>query len=82
MKKQLFILSAILVMLVVSRFAVRIVDATVQIDGAFGVLLLFLPLLNAGLVLLSRLLYRKLFKDAGGKQTQKPAESGEKEDAP
>ena len=82
MKKQLFILSAILVMLVVSRFAVRIVDASVQIDGAFGVLLLFLLLLNAGLVLLSRLLYRKLFKDADGKQTQKPAESGEKEDAP
>ena len=47
MKKQLFILSAILVMLVVSRFAVRIVDATVQIDGAFGVLLMVILVVYA-----------------------------------
>ena len=82
MKKQLFILSAILVMLVASRFAVRIVDATVQIDGAFGALLLFLLLLNAGLALFSRLLYRKLFKGADRKRTQEPAESSEKENIP
>ncbi len=82
MKKQIFLLSTILVMLVASRFAVRIVDATVQIDGAFGALFLFLLPLNAGLLLLSRLLYRKLFQGAGGKQAHESAASSEKEDTP
>ena len=41
-------------MLVTSRFVVRIVDATVQIDGDVWVLVLLLVLLNAAIVLLSR----------------------------
>ena len=46
MKKTVFILSTLAVMLIVSRFIVRIVDATVQIDSDIGVLLLLLLLVN------------------------------------
>ena len=49
MKKAGFILATIAVMLVVSRFIVRIVDATVQIDNDAGMLLLLLVLVNAGI---------------------------------
>ncbi len=49
MKKAGFILATIAVMLVVSRFIVRIVDATVQIDNDVGMLLLLLVLVNAGI---------------------------------
>ena len=54
MKKTLYIAATVLVMLVTSRFVVRIVDATVQIDGDFWVLVLLLVLLNSAIVLLSR----------------------------
>ena len=54
MKKTLYIAATVLVMLVTSRFVVRIVDATVQIDGDVRVLVLLLVLLNAAIVLLSR----------------------------
>ena len=54
MKKTLYIAATVLVMLVTSRFVVRIVDATVQIDGDVWVLVLLLVLLNAAIVLLSR----------------------------
>ena len=37
MTKTLYILSTLAVMLVVSRFVVRIVDATVQIDNDIGI---------------------------------------------
>ncbi|MBQ1792004.1 MAG: hypothetical protein II008_17635 [Oscillospiraceae bacterium] len=47
MTKTLYILSTLAVMLVVSRFVVRIVDATVQIDNDIGMLLLLLLLVNA-----------------------------------
>ena len=54
MKKTLYIAATVLVMLVTSRFVVRIVDATVQIDGDVWVLVLLLVLLNTAIVLLSR----------------------------
>lgn len=47
MKKTIYILSTLAVMLVVSRFVIRIVDATVQIDNDIGLLLLLLLLVNA-----------------------------------
>ena len=47
MKKTLYILSTLAVMLVVSRFVIRIVDATVQIDNDIGMLVLLLLLVNA-----------------------------------
>ena len=53
MKKTLYIAATVLVMLVTSRFVVRIVDATVQIGDDVWVLVLLLVLLNAAIVLLS-----------------------------
>lgn len=47
MKKTTFLLATVAVMLVVSRFIVRIVDATVQIDDDIGLLLLLLVIVNA-----------------------------------
>ena len=47
MKKTAFLLATVTVMLVVSRFIVRIVDATVQIDDDIGLLLLLLVIVNA-----------------------------------
>ena len=58
MTKTLYILSTLAVMLVVSRFVVRIVDATVQIDNDIGMLLLLLLLVNAVIVWIGCRLYR------------------------
>lgn len=45
-------------MLIVSRFIVRIVDATVQIDDDIGLLLLLLLLVNTVIGLVGYKLYR------------------------
>ena len=45
-------------MLIVSRFIVRIVDATVQIDDDVGMLLLLLLVVNAVIGFISYKLYR------------------------
>ena len=58
MKKTVFILSTIAVMLIVSRFIVRIVDATVQIDNDVGMLLLLLLIVNAAIGFLSYKLFQ------------------------
>ena len=58
MTKTLYILSTLAVMLVVSRFVVRIVDATVQIDNDIGMLLLLLLLVNAVICWIGCRLYR------------------------
>lgn len=58
MKKTIYILSTLGVMLIVSRFIVRIVDATVQIDGDIGMLLLLLLLVNAVIAFIGFSLYR------------------------
>ena len=57
-KKTVCMLSTLAIMLIVSRFIVRIVDATVQIDDDIGILLLLLLLLNAVIGLVGYKLYR------------------------
>ena len=46
-KKTVYIVVTALIMLIVSRFMVRIVDATVGIDQDYGILVLFLILVNS-----------------------------------
>ena len=53
MRKTLHVIITIFVMLVVSGFAVWIVDATVQIDDDIGLLILLLVILNAAIAGLS-----------------------------
>ena len=59
MKKTVFLLSTIAIMLIISRFIIRIVDATVQIDNDVGLLLLLLVLVNAAIGFISYKLYRR-----------------------
>ena len=47
MRKILHLTITILIMLVVSRFVVRLVDATVQINDDIGLLILLLVIVNA-----------------------------------
>ncbi len=58
MKKTLFVIATIAVMLVVSRFIVRIVDATVQIDNDVWLLLLLVILVNVAIGFVSCKLYQ------------------------
>ena len=57
MKKPAYIIITCIVMLIVSRFVIRIVDATVQIDDDIGLLILLLALVNAVIGLISYKLY-------------------------
>lgn len=59
MKKYLHIILTIMIMLIVSRFLVRIVDATVQIGDDIGILVLLLAIINVIIVTISYLVYRK-----------------------
>lgn len=59
MKKALHITVTIIIMLIASRFFVRIIDATVQIDEDIGVLVVMLVLVNAAIGGISCLVYRK-----------------------
>ncbi len=59
MRKTLYIITTVFIMAPVSRFAVRIVDATVQIDGDIGLLIVMLVLLNAAIAAVSRRLYKR-----------------------
>ena len=61
MRKGLHIAITIFCMLALSRFLVRLIDATVQIDDDTGMLVLALLLLNAAIVFASCRLYR-IFK--------------------
>ena len=58
MKKTVYLLSTLAIMLIVSRFLIRLVDATVQIDDDLGALLLLLLLVNAGIGWAGYTLYR------------------------
>ena len=58
MKKTVFVLSTLAIMLNVSRFLIRLIDATVQIDDDLGALLLLLLLVNAGIGWAGYTLYR------------------------
>ncbi len=59
MRKIGFVSITILIMLIVTRFVVRIVDATVQIGDDMFLLILLLIIINALIVLLSRTVYKK-----------------------
>ena len=58
MKKALHITVTIIIMLIASRFFVRIVDATVQIDDDLGVLIVLLVVINTAIGVISYLVYR------------------------
>ena len=60
MRKTYHVIITIFVMLVASRFAIRIVDAIVQIDDDNIVLILLLFSLNAVIGVCSYILYQKL----------------------
>ena len=60
MKKALRIVMTILVMLVLSRFIVRLVDATVQIDDDISALLLLLALVNTAVGFAMHALFTRL----------------------
>ena len=59
MKKVLHFTVTIIIMLTASRFLIRIVDATVQIDDDIGVLVVLLAAINAVIGVISYLVYRK-----------------------
>ena len=63
MRKIIHVIITILIMLVVSRFVIRLVDATVQIDNDFGLLILLLVILKAGIVGVSFYTFRRIFFD-------------------
>ncbi len=58
--KILHLIITILIMLVVSRFVIRLVDATVQIDDDIGMLILLLVIVNAIIAGLSLYVFRKM----------------------
>lgn len=60
MKKWAFIIPTAIIMIIVSRFAIRIVDATVQIDGNAVILAVLLLIVNIVIGLISFALYKKL----------------------
>ena len=59
MRKILHLIITILIMLVVSRFVVRLVDATVQINDDIGLLILWLVIVNAIIAGLSLYVFRR-----------------------
>ena len=59
MKKGIHILGTIIIMLIVSGFVIRIVDAVVQIDDDMPVLILLLVVINCAIAYLSFKVYRK-----------------------
>ena len=60
MKKILHIAVTVVTMLVVSRFIVRTIDATVQIDDDIGLVLLLVAAADAVIGLISARLYKHL----------------------
>jgi hypothetical protein len=59
-RKTAFVTATLIIMLIVSRFVIRIVDATVQIDDDITALLLLLLVVNATIGGCSYTLYRKM----------------------
>ena len=62
MKKAIFIITTVFIMLITSRFVIRSVDATVQIDNDIALLIILLIVLNVVIGMLSRFLYKKIFR--------------------
>lgn len=63
MKKAIFIITTVFIMLITSRFVIRIVDATVQIDNDIALLIILLIVLNVVIGMLSHFLYKKIFRE-------------------
>lgn len=63
MKKNFFVISTIIVMLIVSRAIVRIIDAMVQIDNDIVLLVVLLTVVN----LIIGLISFKVYKTTGNK---------------
>ena len=61
-EKAIFIITTVFIMLITSRFVIRIVDATVQIDNDIALLIILLIVLNVVIGMLSRFLYKKIFR--------------------
>ena len=59
MRKTLHVIVTVFTMLVVSGFAIRLVDATVQIDDDIGLLIFLLVILNASIIGLSRYVFSR-----------------------
>ena len=59
MRKWIYFIATAFLMVIVSRFLVRIVDATVQIDDEWWLLLILVALANLMIAALSRMLYRR-----------------------
>ena len=64
MKRNTYIFVTVLVMLGITRMAVRIIDATVGIDDDVLLLAVFLAVMNLILAWISRKLYRIIGKGA------------------
>ncbi|MDD4074598.1 MAG: hypothetical protein PHC80_00740 [Eubacteriales bacterium] len=62
MRKKLYIIATIIVMLIASRFVVRIVDATVQIDGNIVMLSALLIVVNALIGFISCKVYKATYR--------------------
>lgn len=62
MRKKLFIILTIIIMLAASRFVVRIVDATVQIDGNIVMLSALLIVVNAVIGFISCKVYKATYR--------------------
>ncbi|MBQ4020612.1 MAG: hypothetical protein II606_07990 [Erysipelotrichaceae bacterium] len=59
-RKTAFAAATLIIMLIVSRFVIRIVDATVQIDDDITTLLLLLAVVNMAIGGCSYTLYQKM----------------------
>ena len=59
MKKTIYIVTTVLIMMIASRFFIRIIDATVQIDDDIGLLMIAVIALNAAIGALSFFLYKR-----------------------
>lgn len=64
MKRNIYIFATVLVMLGMTRMAVRIIDATVGIDDDIMILILFLVIMNAILAWISLKMYRIICRGA------------------
>ena len=59
-RKTAFVAATLIIMLIVSRFVIRIVDAAVQIDDDITALLLLLVVVNMAIGGCSYTLYQKM----------------------
>lgn len=58
-KKAIYSVTTILIMAITSRFLIRIVDATVQIDEDIGLLIILLIVLNTAIGTAGYRLYKR-----------------------